>query len=399
MMTPQPNSEGDLRPRVLMVGPWPPTKGGVTTFMLNVVRSRLRERYEFIPFTTSRPAKRNVSADNYGYAAVFKGGLKRVLQGIAITAWHVAKYPWIVMKQQPSVIQVQASDFQAFWEAASYVMMAKALRRPVVMRIGGSFDRFYEASGRHTQKAIRAVLRRPAAVIVQSEYWRQYVSRLIPSANIVILTNFVPEALIRPRGTTDARPLRFTLCSGEVPRLKGVYVLLKALENLKADGICAEVTIMAVTEPLRRYIVRKGMERDVRMLDFLSHEDALQLLRETDVFLQISGSEGFPNALLEAMASGCASIVTPVGAVPEIVGPDGECAFVIPVGGSTELSQHMRRLIEDPALTARMGAAAQRRVAASYTTDCVVPTLDRIWQLAMRNRMSLITGAHRQDLT
>ena len=382
-----------------MVGPWPPTKGGVTTFMLNVVRSRLRERYEFIPFTTSRPAKRNVSVDNYGYAAVFKGGLKRVIQGIAITAWHVAKYPWIVMKRQPSVIQVQASDFQAFWEAASYVTMARALRRPVVMRIGGSFDRFYEASGRYTQSAIRAVLRRPAAVIVQSEYWRHYVSRLVPSANIVILSNFVPETLIRPRSPTDARPLRFTLCSGEVPQLKGVYVLLEALESLRAQGIRAEVTIMAVTEPLRRYIIGKGLERDVRMLDFLSHEEALQLLRETDVFLQISSSEGFPNALLEAMASGCASIVTPVGAVPEIVGTDGECAFVIPAGGSAELSQRMRRLIQDPALAARMGAAAQRRVTASYTADCVVPTLDRIWQIAMQERLSLITGAQRQDLT
>ena len=81
----------------MMVGPWPPTKGGVTTFMRNVVRSPLGQKYDFIPFTTSRPGKRNVRRDNYGYAAVFRGGVKRVLQGIAITLWHLVLYPWVVL--------------------------------------------------------------------------------------------------------------------------------------------------------------------------------------------------------------------------------------------------------------------------------------------------------------
>ena len=53
------------RPKVLMVGPWPPAKGGVTTFMRNVTRSPLKEKYDFIPFTTSRPEKRDVKGDNY----------------------------------------------------------------------------------------------------------------------------------------------------------------------------------------------------------------------------------------------------------------------------------------------------------------------------------------------
>ena len=87
----------ERRPKVLMVGPWPPTRGGVTTFMLNVVNSPLRQRYHFIPFTTSRPGKTNVRGDNYGYAAVLRGGLKRVLQGIAITAWHVSVYPFVIV--------------------------------------------------------------------------------------------------------------------------------------------------------------------------------------------------------------------------------------------------------------------------------------------------------------
>ena len=117
------------RPKVLMVGPWPPTKGGVTTFMCNVVNSQLVRRYDFIRFTTSRPGKRNIRHDNYGYGAVFRGGAKRVAQGVLITLWHLMLYPWVVLKHRPVVVQIQASDFQAFWEAALYVLMGKALRR------------------------------------------------------------------------------------------------------------------------------------------------------------------------------------------------------------------------------------------------------------------------------
>ena len=68
------------------------------------------------------------------------------------------------------------------------------------------------------------------------------------------------------------------------------------------------------------------------MLDFLGHDEVLDTLRRTDVFLQISTSEGFPNTLLEAMALGCTAIVTAVGAVPEVVGPGEATAFTVPIG-------------------------------------------------------------------
>src|SRR5260370_8655791 len=161
-----------VRPKVLMVGPWPPTRGGVTTFMCNVVSSPLREQYDFVLFTTSRPGKRNVKGDNYGYFAVFRGGFKGVVQGILLTLWHLAIYPCFVVARLPAIIQVQASDFQAFWEASLYVLMGKIFRRPIVLRIGGSFNRFWECSGARARAAIHWTLRQPSLLVVHSENWR-----------------------------------------------------------------------------------------------------------------------------------------------------------------------------------------------------------------------------------
>ena len=372
------------RPKVLMVGPWPPTKGGVTTFMCNVVNSQLARRYDFIRFTTSRPGKRNIRHDNYGYGAVFRGGAKRVAQGVLITLWHLMLYPWVMLKHRPVVVQIQASDFQAFWEAALYVLMGKALRRPIVLRIGGSFDRFYEASNGFARAAIRWTLRRPSLLVVQSEYWKRYVSGFARALPTVVLNNFVPERLVEQRSAPVPDIPRFLLCSGEVPRLKGAYTLLAAMRILLERGVKLRVTLLAVPQPLREEISRSGLAGHIDMLDFCSHEDTLEALRSTDVFLQISSSEGFPNMLLEAMALGCASIVTPVGAVAEVVGADGDCACIVVVGDAEMLAARIADLAENRDATARMGAAAQRRVLERYTERRILPILDNAYQQAMR---------------
>ena len=380
------------RPKVLMVGPWPPSRGGVTTFMHNVVSSTLKEKYDFISFSTSRPGKRNVNGDNYGYSAAFRGGLKRVVQGILITLRHLAVYPWIVALRRPAVIQIQASDFQAFWEASLYVLMGKIFHRPIVLRIGGSFNRFWESSGAGVRTTIRWSLRQATVLLVQSEYWRSYIASLGHTGPTLILNNFVPEVLVEKQTVAATAQPRFLLSCGEVPRMKGAYVLLDAIRELVGRGVKAEITLMAVTDPLRNEIRKTGLDRHVKTLDFLSHDEALATLRHTDVFLQISSSEGFPNMLLEAMALGCTAIVTPVGAVPEIVGADGDCAFIISVGDAVMLADRMIRLATDPDLLARMAAAAQARVAERFTERTMVQVLDHAYQLAMsgkkRDRLS-----------
>jgi len=374
------------RPGILMVGPWPPYRGGLTTFMCNVVKSSLKEKYDFIPFTTSRPYKRNVEGDNYGYSAMFRGGIKRVVKGILVTLWHLVTYPWVVLVRRPTVIQIHAMDYQAFWEMSLYVLMGRILRRPMMLRIGGSFNGFWESSGAAARAAIQWTLRQPSILIVQSEYWKNYVAGLVRTGPTVILNNFVPETLPQKRNFPAPAVPRFLLFCRDAPKLKGAYVLFDAVRELAARGVRVDVTLVAVTDSLREEIVMAGLDRHIKMLDYLSHDEALATLRCTDVILQISSSEGFPNILLEAMALGCAAIVTPVGAVPEIVGADGECAFIIPVGEAAMLADRMARLAADRDLLARMAAAAQARVVERYTERTVVQVLDHAYQLAMREQ-------------
>jgi glycosyltransferase involved in cell wall biosynthesis len=62
---------------------------------------------------------------------------------------------------------------------------------------------------------------------------------------------------------------------------------------------------------------------NIRVLDKLSRPELRELYNSHQLYLQLSTSEGFPNALGEAMACGCIPIGSAVGAIPEIIGDAG----------------------------------------------------------------------------
>jgi hypothetical protein len=180
------------RPTVMLVGPMPPSKGGVTTFMQNLMASPLNVEFEFVPFTTSRPPKKNVS-ENWGYRAVLRGGIGRIVRGALVTLWHLLKFPFAVIGGRIDLVQIQASDYQVFWEAALYAAMARILRRPVLFRIGGAFDIFHGGASSIERRLIAAVLRLPDVVIAQSVFASNYVRAAGRIGEIVLLPNWMHE--------------------------------------------------------------------------------------------------------------------------------------------------------------------------------------------------------------
>jgi glycosyltransferase involved in cell wall biosynthesis len=62
---------------------------------------------------------------------------------------------------------------------------------------------------------------------------------------------------------------------------------------------------------------------NVKVLGKMKPTELLELYNSNQFYLQLSTSEGFPNALGEAMACGCVPIGSAVGAIPEIIGNTG----------------------------------------------------------------------------
>ncbi len=358
------------RARVLLVGPMSPTKGGVTTFMLNLMASHLAEEFEFVPFTTSRPPKRDV-IDNWGYGSMFRGGLGRILMGALATILHLAAFPFAIVRHRIDLVQIQASDYQAFLESVLYALIARSLRRPVLFRIGGAFDLFHGRSPRIVRRWIAASLRLPHCLIAQSAFARDYIRRAGRTGEIITLPNWSREIDIaeRPRSGGDAAT--FLFIAGIEARRKGIQEVLAAARQLDGTGCPARFCLLAMTPSLIQHVGELGLS-NIRMMEGpVAHDRVLELMRQSDVLLLPSHGEGFPNSLIEAMATGMASIVTPVGAVPEIVEEGG--ALTVPVGDAAALASAIERLAGNPELRQRLGNEAGRIVRARYTAAALPP--------------------------
>jgi glycosyltransferase involved in cell wall biosynthesis len=133
---------------------------------------------------------------------------------------------------------------------------------------------------------------------------------------------------------------------------------------------------------LRRQAEEAGMAG--RTLFLGSRDDVFDLLPLFDVFCLSSRFEGFPIALVEAMASGLPCVATTVGGIPEIV-EDGRNGALVAPGDPEALRYRIEQLMEDPGLAARFGTAAKAsaqgldlRQAVGRMQDLYDRALDRV---------------------
>lgn len=69
--------------------------------------------------------------------------------------------------------------------------------------------------------------------------------------------------------------------------------------------------------------INREAPKNVKLLNNIPNEQLRPLLSDMQFYLQLSMSEGFPNALSEAMLCECIPIVSAVGGMPDIVGSTG----------------------------------------------------------------------------
>jgi len=113
--------------------------------------------------------------------------------------------------------------------------------------------------------------------------------------------------------------------------------------------------------------------------------DVVPFLSLMDVFVLPSRFEGLSNALLEAMACGCACIASQVGGTPELV-QHGETGFLFDSGDVPGLVGFLRRLIGDPALRRRLGEQAVERIRTGFTVETAAARLGAIYEEYMASR-------------
>ncbi|MCU1693153.1 MAG: glycosyl transferase family 1 [Frankiales bacterium] len=173
---------------------------------------------------------------------------------------------------------------------------------------------------------------------------------------------FVPPSSPRVPGRIVAT------ASADVP-LKGLVPLLEAVAKLRTEREVELVVVGRAKEGgyVDQALDRLGVRDCVRFVTGVSEQELVDLFGSAQLGVVPSLYEGFSLPAIEIMSCATPLVATTAGALPEVVGPDGEAALHVPPGDPEALAAAMARVLDDDALAARLGAAGRARVERLYS--------------------------------
>jgi glycosyltransferase involved in cell wall biosynthesis len=213
----------------------------------------------------------------------------------------------------------------------------------------------------------------------------------VPAARVLELPNFLEERAFN-RVPVEVRSVRRrswgvpqgAFIIGTVARLAPVKnhgMVLRALQRLDED-----VHLVLIGEgPSRHALEELAKELHIdRRVHFTGQlVDTENLHQFFDVSVLCSRSEGFPNAVIEALAAGCPVVATPVGGVPEVI-IERQTGLLVPVDQPDALAASVQELRRDARLRERLCEAGAACVRSRYHQTLVIAQLEALYQSLAR---------------
>jgi len=281
--------------------------------------------------------------------------------------------------------------------------ITEACRRtdvPLVVHFHGADAHKQQALREYRDAYARMFAYASAIVAVSSRMCRQLESVGAPAEKIFYVPCSVDLASFTPSDPASAPP-RF-LAVGRFVDKKAPQLTLLAFRELLRHRPDARL-VMAADGPLLEAckVMTRALAIDhaVEFPGVLSHAQVATLMQQSRAFVQHSvttsdgDAEGTPVAVLEAAASGLPVVSTNHAGIPEAVA-HGVTGLLVEEGDVDGMARNLLALADDPAMAARMGAAAREHVAARYAHERSIPRLASIVAWAA-SRQSLVDAPAR----
>jgi glycosyltransferase involved in cell wall biosynthesis len=217
---------------------------------------------------------------------------------------------------------------------------------------------------------VRVARRLPAVVTVSESSRADIAGQMgVDPGRMTVVPVGVDHTVFQPRPEVVPVPGRLMVTSSSDVPMKGLVPLLEAVAKLRTER-SVELVVIGRPRPggrVDRAIERLGLRDTVRCVSGISDDDLARQYGEAQVAVVPSLYEGFSLPAVEAMACGVPLVATTGGALPEVVGREGETGLLVPPDDPGALAAAIARLLDDRELRARLGEAARRRVLHRFT--------------------------------
>ncbi|MCS6852608.1 MAG: glycosyltransferase [Gemmataceae bacterium] len=290
---------------------------------------------------------------------VIRLGIRRLLSWRAIC--RLARLVRFLREQRIDVLQLYFVD-------SSYagVIAGKLAGVPRLVRVQNNLGWWMTPLHRALMAVVhslvdRVVVNCQACGRAVAATWRLAARKITVLANGIDLGRFPAEGLPSP-----TRPIRRVGIVANLRPVKDVANFIRAAAFLR-DRYPAVVFEIAgdgeMRAELEQMAAALGMTDRIHFLGTVG--DVPAFLRELDVAVLTSLSEGMSNALLEYMAAARPIVATAVGGNTELIEHE-RTGLLVPPGDAPALAAALARLLDDPPLAERLGRQARRHVEQHY---------------------------------
>lgn len=278
------------------------------------------------------------------------------------------------------LLHVHTASRASFWRKSIFLLTAFVFGVPTILHLhGAEFHVFYEKEcGNLRKRFIRYIFNKVNRVVVLSVTWKVWVQGISDNPHVEAIYN--PVILPKIAYDWKARKRGTVLFLGRLGERKGCYDLLGAAA--KVVTLHPELQLLlggdGELKQVRSRAGELGVGNKVELLGWVKGADKELHLFNAMIYALPSYNEGLPMSLLEAMAAGLPILSTPIGGIPEAI-TDGVEGFLIEPGDIDGLADRLSRLLDDPDLAQRMGEAARRKVATTFSADVVLPQIEQLY--------------------
>ena len=362
--------------RLLLIAPGPPPYGGLCRWTVSV-----------LSWLESQPqvAVSQVDISPHWRSIQDQGVLKRFIGG-SIQGVHDL-WPLFIrlLRFRPSVVHVTSTGGLAALRDIAVFCLARLWRVPAIQHLHcGRIPEQIRANGLPWW-TFRLSTRLAHTIVVIDPATESALRTFFPTGKLVYVPNGIKVVPLDQKVISPGDPLKKVCFLGWVIPAKGIWELMEAWRLSARSGW--ELIVVGPGDEVYKgkMVEHAGPKGKVSFLGEVPYTKAEEFVRQADILVLPSHSEGFPYVILEGMAAGKAIVSTRVGAIPSMLDDRGTrpCGLLVEPKDPDDLAEALGRLMDDPALRVELGRRARAKVESHYDSKIVFQRLLRIWEGAV----------------
>jgi len=242
--------------------------------------------------------------------------------------FRMIKFIYYLLFFKFDFILIFVSNGWSFWEKGTMCILVKYWNNSKVVLAPRSGFIINDLNNKpKLSKFIKFAFKKSDFVVCQSNSWKLLFEEASNEKNdkkYIVIENMIDYekyAHLPIKYPRENQIINILFLSW-VTRSKGIYELLDAAILLKNDGFHFKITIGGKGEDfnsVERVIYSSNMSDFVSLEGWIVGDEKLKALSESDIYVLPTYFEGYPNSLMESMASSKACIGTNVGSIPDII--------------------------------------------------------------------------------